>query len=259
MQRIRAFTSLGLILAGEFVVLGFLAAADWIPSALEILDAPPDAAIYGMARMIAIGLTAWLFITTIAVVLAHVSRIPTAIRTIEWITIPLISRMAQRVTALSIVAAGLAAPTSSLATEPPPIPVVVVSGHTTVSPTTVVGPIVETEAATPNVPSPMIPRGATGGSVDFDISVSSEHPERTAARRSPDASHLRYTVRPGDNMWSITASYLAEQLDRPPSNAQISEVWRAVMDLNESSIRSGDVDLIFAGEQLILPPVTIGG
>ena len=129
MQRIRAFTSLGLILAGEFVVLGFLAAADWIPSALQILDAPPDAAIYGMARMIAIGLTAWLFITTIAVVLAHVSRIPTAIRTIEWITIPLISRMAQRVTALSIVAAGLAAPTSSLATEPPPIPVVVVSGH----------------------------------------------------------------------------------------------------------------------------------
>jgi hypothetical protein len=56
-------------------------------------------------------------------------------------------------------------------------------------------------------------------------------------------------------MWSITAAHLAGEFGHPPTNQQISASWRTMIDLNEDRVRSGNVDLIFAGETLLLPIV----
>ena len=255
MQRVRPLTGLGLLLVGELAALAFLIrmrASDWVASPGDILTATPESALYGIAWVTAATLTGWLTLTTVASIIAYTSRIAPAIRAVEWITIPPIRRLAQRATALSMVAASLTAPVASLASEPPPIPVVVVLDEPTAVSLPVESPGPSLEVANP-APRP----GVRESSAEY-VSPSTTLPQATSVDVEPDGPR-RYTVMPGDNMWTITAAYLADELDTRPTNAQIGAVWRTVMDLNRNSIRSGNVDLIFPGEQLILPPVSVGG
>jgi hypothetical protein len=60
-------------------------------------------------------------------------------------------------------------------------------------------------------------------------------------------------VRPGDNMWDLTASHLEEHLGDAPTNSEIVPAWLDVIEANRESIRSGDPDLIYPGEILELP------
>lgn len=60
-------------------------------------------------------------------------------------------------------------------------------------------------------------------------------------------------VEKGDHLWSISSAQLEERLTRPPSAAEITPYWREVVEVNEDRLRSGDPDLIFPGETVILP------
>jgi nucleoid-associated protein YgaU len=60
-------------------------------------------------------------------------------------------------------------------------------------------------------------------------------------------------VKPGDHMWSLAKARLRDSLGRLPTDAEISPYWRRVIEANQARIRSGDADLIFPGEVLILP------
>ena len=252
MQRMRPLAQLTTVLAFEGLALWLLAAllgATWIPLPTKILSSTPEEALYGSAWVVALVLVLWLALTTVVSVLAHLVRIPAAIRAVSWITLPPIQRMANRVAAVSIAAASMATPVSTYATETPPIPVVVVVD----APETTL-----TTEAVDVPPAPRIPGPAYVWAPDTaaDI-ITSKHltiSPRTV-NDSANAAPVMYTVQPGDNMWTITAAYLTEVLGQCPSNAQISEVWRAAMDLNRDSIRSRNVDLIFPGELLTLPAV----
>jgi hypothetical protein len=62
----------------------------------------------------------------------------------------------------------------------------------------------------------------------------------------------------GDDLWSIAATQLAQVSGRPIaslSNAQVAGYWQRVCDANRSRLHSGDINLIFPGEQIELPPV----
>ncbi len=262
MQRIAAFFSLVLIISCEVLAGGFLASirsAHWIPAPGEILSASPELALNGAVWLLATALTVYLTITTLASLVAHASRIGPAIRAVDWVTIPPIRRLAERVTAISVVAASIAAPVASVASEPPPIPVVVVvDAPPTIripvdAPAPHGGTVTTTTAPSdiPQSPPNYTPRNPTTP----PLVPTDDQP----TYGSPTEIPRHYTVQPRDNMWTITATYLAEELDRRPTNAEISEIWHLVMDLNRASIRSGNVDLIYPGEQLVLPPVSDGG
>lgn len=60
-------------------------------------------------------------------------------------------------------------------------------------------------------------------------------------------------VEKGDHLWSISADHLEEQLARSPSAAEITPFWRQVIEMNQSQLRSGDPDLIYPGETVVLP------
>ena len=63
-----------------------------------------------------------------------------------------------------------------------------------------------------------------------------------------------WTVRPGDNLWSIAASTLRSFLDRDPTDREISTYWMRVIELNRATLPiPSDPDLIFAGSQVRLP------
>ena len=56
-----------------------------------------------------------------------------------------------------------------------------------------------------------------------------------------------YVVQPGDNFWRIAAGEVSPGTDVAP-------YWRRLVDENRDTIRSGDPDLIYPGEQISMPP-----
>jgi len=60
-------------------------------------------------------------------------------------------------------------------------------------------------------------------------------------------------VEKGDHLWSISAAHLADRLTRAPSSAEVTPYWREVIEVNRDRLRSGDPDLIFPGETVVLP------
>jgi nucleoid-associated protein YgaU len=60
-------------------------------------------------------------------------------------------------------------------------------------------------------------------------------------------------VEKGDHLWSITAAHLESSTGEEPSAAEITPRWVEVIDANRDRIRSGDPDLIYPGETIVLP------
>ena len=60
-------------------------------------------------------------------------------------------------------------------------------------------------------------------------------------------------VEKGDHLWSISAAHLADRLTRAPNAAEVTPYWREVIEVNKDRLRSGDPDLIFPGETVVLP------
>jgi hypothetical protein len=60
----------------------------------------------------------------------------------------------------------------------------------------------------------------------------------------------------GDNLWTIAASHLASVHGRPAADDDVAAYWMQVCDLNRSRLQSGDVNLVFPGEHIGLPPVS---
>jgi hypothetical protein len=67
-----------------------------------------------------------------------------------------------------------------------------------------------------------------------------------------------YPVKPGDNLWSIAAAEVSAQAGAPRrdlTNRQIARYWMSLLGLNRPSLRSGNANLIFPGEEISLPPL----
>ena len=75
-----------------------------------------------------------------------------------------------------------------------------------------------------------------------------EHPS-ASANADADAHHV---VEPGDSMWSLAEHVVETEQGAPASDAEVAEYWVDVVAANQD-VASGDVDLIYPGEELTLP------
>lgn len=73
-------------------------------------------------------------------------------------------------------------------------------------------------------------------------------PAPAEAVPDPPTTHL---VEPGDHLWSISEARLAQQLGRPPSDAELAPYWAQVVAANP---QLADPDLIHPGETVNVPP-----
>ena len=67
------------------------------------------------------------------------------------------------------------------------------------------------------------------------------------------------TVAAGDNLWEIAARVVANARGLPRaalSDADVSAYWAALCDANRATLASGDVNVVYPGESLVLPPVS---
>jgi hypothetical protein len=65
-----------------------------------------------------------------------------------------------------------------------------------------------------------------------------------------------HVVAPGESLWVIAADRVGAATNRPAAAVPPGEVapyWRKLCDANRTTVRSGDLDLIFPGEVLELP------
>jgi nucleoid-associated protein YgaU len=81
-------------------------------------------------------------------------------------------------------------------------------------------------------------------------------PRARAARQSRPPRRERprqHRVESGDNLWTIARSELARRDGRAPADRDIAPYWFRVIAANRTTLRSGDPNLIFPGEIVILP------
>ena len=214
------------------------------------LDGTPFEDVLGaILLLVALTLAYWLLISTVASLLAAASGRRGLIRAVEWLTLPAIRRLADRAVALSLAVSTVAGPLAPAVANPggfgSSVPVIVEVG----------------EEGRPVPPGPGEP--VDEADRDDDIVVP-RHLEPTPlpppAGEGPtvrDGTAARTViVRRGDHMWSLAESHLAHITGRNDlSEHEIARYWVRVINENRSRIRSGNPDLIYPGEALVLPPV----
>lgn len=207
--------------------------------------AAPEDALAAVLRLVALVLAYWLAVSTVLYILASATRIPGAVRAVEWATLPAVRRMVDRVAALSLVAATVGSPLApAFATEPPPVVYDVEEGV----PLPRVVPIPTQEIVdTPQyVPTPAGTGAAAVGAAPVAPTVIA------ATSTIIDGS---YEVVPGDNLWSIATRVASDASGQTPTDSSIAKYWRLLIAVNTDVLRSGDPDMIYPGEVLIIPPM----
>jgi LysM domain len=79
-------------------------------------------------------------------------------------------------------------------------------------------------------------------------------PSPPAPATPAPAAARRHVVAPGDNLWRIASAEVARVTGRTrPADSAIVPYWRALIEANRATLRSGDPSLIFPGEIVTLP------
>lgn len=69
----------------------------------------------------------------------------------------------------------------------------------------------------------------------------------------PGAAGETWVVQPGESFWSIAEEVVGERLGRAPTDGEIVPCWRRLVEANRDRLVTGDADLLFPGQELVLP------
>lgn len=216
------------LLALEVGALGTCAATRaWaVPADPDAVLRSTDLLLAAVLWWVACLVTVWIATGTAALVAADL--VP-ALRTMRLPTPVFVRHVVEGAVAVSMVAA---ASTPRVATAAEETPVVrTPAGVSTVSTTT------------PTTTGPTAPSPPTTTTEPVPVPV-------------PAATDEEHVVVPGDNLWRIADAHLTATTGRPPTATEVLPYWRRVIDANRGRLRSGDPNLIFPGEVVVLPPVT---
>ena len=206
--------------------------------------------------------------TTLLYLIARLVRIPAALRAVEWVTIPAVRRVVDGAVAVSIATATIAGPVApALAQVPTPIVVQVDEQGNPVPPGTG-----EHEPAPgdgngipgTNQPTVIVPPGLdrigwtpqpAGVHDAAPPTLSDAVDTLRAAASAANVSSDSVVVVAGDHLWAIAQRHLEDIKGSTPDDAVTARYWRRVIDANRERLRSGDPDLIYPGETVLLPPI----
>lgn len=86
-----------------------------------------------------------------------------------------------------------------------------------------------------------------------------EAPDASVGARAPDTDASTVTSEAGDHLWSIAERHLADVLGGPVDDATVTDYWRRLVDANRDRlVDAGNPDLIYPGQQFVLPTVDGG-
>ena len=205
-----------------------------------ILDpgGPLEPTLAAAIRLAGLAVGYWLAVSTVLYLIGRAGRLPGAIRAVGWATIGPVRRLIDGLVASAVVV-GVGLPATAIAmTGPGYIPVPA-------------GDPIETDVPVPGsllpgtlfLPTQQIPVPEVGV------------PESVTTQTTIPNEPTEVVVESGDHLWSLAEQRLAQVRGRGVSDAEIAPYWLKVIGVNLSRIRSGDPDLIFPGEIVLLPEI----
>jgi hypothetical protein len=207
---------------------------DWLQTA------DPTVVLVALARLMALAIGYWLVTTTVLYAGSYHLGWASMTRALHWVTLPIIRRTVQGVTALSLTGVSILGP-SSLTVAPALAQEVVAAQQDTGVTTGSSGDQVESEPAIYSPDAAGWPQSA-----DNDFWLPS------GLNQTPSST---YTVVSHDHFWSIAENHLKQVVGREVTDDEVGQYWVRVVDANRATIRSGDPDLIYPLERVTLPPV----
>lgn len=90
------------------------------------------------------------------------------------------------------------------------------------------------------------------------VSGAAEVPPRPdpAGEVASGPSATSWALAPGEHLWSVAETHLAESWGRPATDAEITPYWTALVDLNRPGLPDpANPDLVYPGSVVELPPV----
>lgn len=187
---------------------------------------PPLDTIATLIRPIALVAAVWVLLSTLsyAVALRSGSRVAPRIASM---TLPMVRRVIEGTIAVGVSTIIATGPTAALAMEVPP-------------------PHLDATAREPS-------GGGPAAAVVFErLGRAGPAGNDTTQEARDGAERTTYVVRRGDNLWKIAARRVRE-VTAFPENAAIAHYWRRLIAANRDHLRSGDPDLIYPGETIVLP------
>ncbi|MGH9166057.1 MAG: LysM peptidoglycan-binding domain-containing protein [Acidimicrobiales bacterium] len=209
-----------------------------------LANTPTDDVLVAVARLLGLGVAMWLLASTALYLAASVLRLPGLVRTVGWATLPGVRRLVDAIVAGTIVASTLSTAGPALAQAPAPVAV-----HAYVPHPAGDGP--------PYVP---VPAGETAPVTTATMAPPSEAAPLPPSEPAPVHANEdpSYRVEPGDNLWRIAERHLAQATNRAAGDLRADDVrpyWQRLVETNRVHLASGDPNLIYPGEVVVLPEV----
>ena len=233
-------------------------AVDWsdLPGWLEA-SAFEDT-VGAVVLLVALVMAYWLLLSTLAYLAASISGRPMALGATSWLTLPPVRRLVSRAVALSIAASVVTGPLAPAVAnlmgrfESPQVVVEVDQAGRLHLPVTAGAPTDEDR------PGIVVPPHLEPAPPPAGDAPAPDEPLAPEADPMVDGSHSHtITVRRGDHLWSLSERHLAQVLGRSDlGEHEIARYWVRVIEANRDGIRSGNPDLIYPGEIIVLPVVT---
>lgn len=207
-----------------------------------LAETPTDDVLVALVRVLALGLAWWLLVSTTLYLAANVLHLPGGlVRSVRRATLPGVRRLVDGIVAGSVVAGSTFAATGPALAQP----------------------------AAPAAANSYVPRAAGDVPAYTPVPAGDGAPvTTTATTATPDPAAPPGQLRPGptpihrvergDNLWSIAERHLARSTGRPTGDLSDDDIrlcWLRLVEENRGRLASGDPDLIYPGDELMLPDV----
>ena len=247
---------------------------DWSHVDLWLQVTPLEDVAAALLRLAGLAVAYWVLGSTALYLAARITGIPAAIGAVEWVTLPVVRRAADRAVAMVLAGsaiAGGAAPALAhdLPVWPPPVQhaddaplgpddLGIIPGPPTPAPAVPpagagIPPLQERRGSLPDEAGVAVAGQDDEAAEDTDLDPTDEPVTPTSDEEPAEARP--YEVVAGDNLWVIAKRALADAWGRTPSDGEIAPYWRSLIEDNRPRLRSADPDLIYPGELLELPTV----
>lgn len=225
---------------------------------------PPEVVAFAVLRLLAIGLDLYLLATMALGSLARLLGLARTIQILDWLSLPMVRRLTATFATWSLLTAGLGwAPARAGATTTGPDAGGMAASGNNLGPATGQHqpgahrpPTTATTVSAPvmRLLPPAWPEAEHAATAAPRISPTPITPPAVAGGAVAGGAVASWTVRPGDNFWSIASATLERAWGRVPSDAEVEPYWLRVIAANRGRLAHPELaDLIFPGQVFLLP------
>ncbi len=237
----------------------------------QLVAAAPDLVAVAALRLLGLASGGWLLASSLLYVCAAATRLPGAIRAVGWACPAGVRRLADRALAVTLASAvalpvlpalaydapGVAAVAGAEQDDEPagrpPLPGFVPAPGATADDKPNRDADLPADGPRPETAPPLTPAETAGQGAEpspLAPPPSSPSPSPPPPEPRPDAQ-ARHRVVAGEHLWGIAAG----RADATASAAEVAGYWTRVVAVNRARLVSGDPDLIYPGETVVLPPL----